>query len=201
MGKPSPAAAIRIAVDMTRQPGWSITREEALARVTDEQLHHVLEGAGGGSDGAVLGQGLGASPGVATGRAYFTADGCMKAADRGEDVVLVRRETSPEDVHGMQVAKGILTTHGGLVSHAAVVAREWGIPAVVGLAAASATEDALTIGPTRVREGDVITIDGESGRVYQGEVAGRRPDLAPEVAEFLSRRETQSPDRSRLPSQ
>ena len=85
-----------------------------------------------GTDLKVIAKGLAASPGAAVGQVYFTADDAADAAERGEKVILVRNETSPEDVHGMQVAEGILTARGGLVSHAAVVARGWGIPAVVG---------------------------------------------------------------------
>ena len=101
-------------------------------RVTAEHLDQVLHPQFEGGDEKVIAKGLAASPGAAVGRVYFTADDAADAAERGEKVILVRNETSPEDVHGMMVAEGILTARGGLVSHAAVVARGWGMPAVVG---------------------------------------------------------------------
>ena len=110
---------------------WKITKEEALTRVTAEHLDSVLHPQFAGT-GDVIAKGLAASPGAAVGKVYFTADDAEAAAERGEKVILVRSETSPEDVHGMMVAEGILTARGGLVSHAAVVARGWGTPAVVG---------------------------------------------------------------------
>jgi pyruvate,orthophosphate dikinase len=104
------------------------------------------------------------------GRAYFTADDAADAADRGEDVILVRNETSPEDVHGMMVSKGILTARGGLVSHAAVVARGWGTPAVVGAESVKIAGRQFTAGDVVVGEGDVISLDGSTGEVVLGEV-------------------------------
>ena len=132
VGKRTGAAALRMAVEMTTQKGWKITQAEALQRVEADHLDQVLHPQFEGGDKKVIAKGLAASPGAAVGRVYFTADDAVDASERGEAVVLVRNETSPEDVHGMQVAEGILTARGGLVSHAAVVARGWGIPAVVG---------------------------------------------------------------------
>jgi pyruvate,orthophosphate dikinase len=103
------------------------------------------------------------------GKAYFTADDAADAADRGEKVVLVRSETSPEDVHGMIVAEGILTARGGLVSHAAVVARGWGKPAVVGAESIRIKGKQFTVGDVTVKEGDVISLDGTTGSVVLGE--------------------------------
>jgi pyruvate,orthophosphate dikinase len=114
---------------------------------------------------------LAASPGAAVGRVYFTADDAVDAADRDEKVILVRNETSPEDVHGMQVAEGILTARGGLVSHAAVVARGWGIPAVVGAEAIKIARDRFTVGDITVQQGDVVSIDGTTGEIVLGELA------------------------------
>ena len=132
VGKRTGAAALRMAVDMTRDRHIKLTHEEAIQRVTAEHLDQVLHPQFVGRHVQVIAKGLAASPGAAVGRAYFTADDAADAADRGEKVILVRNETSPEDVHGMSVSQGILTARGGLVSHAAVVARGWGIPAVVG---------------------------------------------------------------------
>ena len=136
VGKRTGAAALKMAVDMTKGSGkgsarWKISREDALTRLTAEHLDQVLHPQFAG-EGKVLTSGLAASPGAAVGKVYFTADDAEAAAERGEKVILVRSETSPEDVHGMMVAEGILTARGGLVSHAAVVARGWGKPAVVG---------------------------------------------------------------------
>jgi pyruvate,orthophosphate dikinase len=172
VGKRTGRAALRMAVEMTQQKrrkGWSITREEALLRITEHHLDQVLHPQFAAGDRNVVATGLGASPGAAVGAAYFTADAAVDAAGRGEKVVLVRTETSPEDVHGMQVAEGVLTVRGGLVSHAAVVARGWGIPAVVGAEAIKIDGATFTAGDTKVSEGDVISIDGATGEVVVGE--------------------------------
>jgi pyruvate,orthophosphate dikinase len=171
VGKRTGAAALRMAVDMTQQKGWKITQAEAIQRITADHLDQVLHPQFKASKHEVLATGLAASPGAAVGHVYFTADACVAAADRGEPVILVRAETSPEDVHGMQVAEGILTSHGGLVSHAAVVARGWGIPAVVGAEGITIGDRQFTAGGVTVREGDVISIDGTEGEVVLGEMA------------------------------
>ena len=105
---------------------------------------------------------------------YFTADDAEAAAERGEKVILVRSETSPEDVHGMMVAEGILTARGGLVSHAAVVARGWGTPAVVGAESVKIAGKSFTAGGVTVNEGDVISLDGSTGEVVLGADGARR---------------------------
>lgn len=171
VGKRSPAAALRMAVDMVRQEGWRISEREAVMRVRPEQLDQLLVSTFEVDARDVLAVGLPASPGSATGAAYFDADACVDAVDRGEQVILVRAETSPEDVHGMQVAEGVLTSRGGLVSHAAVVARGWGIPAVVGADTIEVGDRQLVIGDRVVREGEVISIDGSTGEVVLGLVA------------------------------
>ncbi|MGQ0833172.1 MAG: pyruvate, phosphate dikinase [Microthrixaceae bacterium] len=171
VGKRTGTAALRMAVDMTTQRGWKITQSEALSRITADHLDQVLHPHFAAGQREVIASGLAASPGAGVGRAYFTADACVDAVDRGEAVILVRNETSPEDVHGMQVAEGILTARGGLVSHAAVVARGWGIPAVVGAESIQIGDHSFTAGAFTVREGDVISIDGSTGEVVLGEVA------------------------------
>src|SRR4051794_39089410 len=185
VGKRSGAAALRMAVEMTKQKSWKISREEAVQRITAEHLDQMLhpEFAAKESDLEVLTKGLPASPGAAVGRVYFTADDAADAADRGEKVVLVRTETSPEDVHGMIVAEGILTSRGGLVSHAAVVARGWGKPAVVGAATLDIRADSFSVDGTTVREGDVISINGSTGEVVVG--AERLKNAEP-PAEFVT---------------
>jgi pyruvate, orthophosphate dikinase len=170
VGKRTGAAALRMAVDMTKQRNWKITKAEAVQRITADHLDQVLHPQFASSDLKVIAKGLAASPGAAVGRAYFTADDAADAAERGEDVILVRSETSPEDVHGMMVARGILTARGGLVSHAAVVARGWGTPAVVGADAIKITDRQFTVGDVVVREGDVISLDGSTGQVVLGTV-------------------------------
>jgi pyruvate,orthophosphate dikinase len=171
VGKRTGAAALKMAVDMTKDKHIRLSKEEALTRITAEHLDQVLHPQFAGSDVQVIATGLAASPGAAVGKAYFSADDAADAADRGEDVILVRQETSPEDVHGMMVSKGILTSRGGLVSHAAVVARGWGTPAVVGAEAIRIDGKQFTVGGVTVREGDVISLDGSTGQVVLGEVA------------------------------
>jgi pyruvate, orthophosphate dikinase len=173
VGKRTARAALRVAVDMVQQGperGWSISQEEALLRITEDHLGQVLHPQFATDDVEVLAKGLAASPGAAVGNAYFTADDAVAAAERGEKVVLVRNETSPDDVHGMQVAEGILTARGGLVSHAAVVARGWGIPAVVGAEVLQITDHSFTVGDVTVREGDTLSLDGSTGHVVVGAV-------------------------------
>jgi pyruvate, orthophosphate dikinase len=181
VGKRTGAAALTMAVDMTKGSGkgaakWKISREEALTRVTADHLDQVLHPQFAG-EGKVLTKGLAASPGAAVGKVYFTADDAETAAERGEKIILVRNETSPEDVHGMMVAEGILTARGGLVSHAAVVARGWGTPAVVGAEAIKISGKQFTTDGETVAEGDVISIDGSTGEVVLGamELAASEP--------------------------
>jgi pyruvate,orthophosphate dikinase len=180
VGKRTGAAALRIAVSLTKDDKIALTPAEAVQRVAPEHLDQVLHPQFESTDRPVLGTGLAASPGAGVGAAYFDADRAAEASAGGEKVILVRQETSPEDVHGMAVSEAILTSRGGLVSHAAVVARGWGKPAVVGA-------ESLTIGPssftaadgTVINEGEVISVDGSSGKVYRGEVAvaeGQLPD-------------------------
>jgi pyruvate,orthophosphate dikinase len=171
VGKRTGAAALRMAVDMTKQRKWKITREEAVGRVTADHLDQVLHPQfDAKAKYEVLVKGLAASPGAAVGKAYFSATKAADAAARGEQAILVRAETSPEDVHGMIASEGILTSRGGLVSHAAVVARGWGKPAVVGAEKVRINKDSFTVGDVRVAEGDVISLDGTNGTVVVGEV-------------------------------
>jgi phosphoenolpyruvate-protein kinase (PTS system EI component) len=130
--------------------------------------------------------GLPASPGAASGRVAMTADEAMEAGDRGEDVILVRPETTPDDVLGMQASKGILTARGGMVSHAAVVARGWGIPAVVGAGEMHVEDGVARIGDVELRSGDEITIDGSSGNVYLGLLATSGAEAPAELETLLA---------------
>ncbi len=181
VGKRTGAAALRMAVDMTKGSGrgkdrWKIGRREAIMRIDADHLEQVLHPSFARRSAAIA-KGLGASPGAAVGRVYFTADDAAEAADRDEQVILVRSETSPEDVHGMIVSQGILTARGGLVSHAAVVARGWGTPAVVGAEAIHIEGRQFRVGDVVVKEGEVISLDGSTGEVMLGslELAAAEP--------------------------
>jgi pyruvate,orthophosphate dikinase len=185
VGKRGGVAALRMAVDMTTDERMNLTHEEAVQRVTAEHLEQVLHPQVGGGDVQVIATGLAASPGAGVGRAYFSADAAAEAAGRGEAVILVRQETSPEDVHGMIVSKGILTSRGGLVSHAAVVARGWGTPAVVGADGVQIEGSSFTAGGVTVNEGDMISVDGSTGRVMLGAVEVTVSEPPPEFATVL----------------
>src|SRR5580704_7681209 len=181
VGKRTGTAALKMAVDMTKQRAWKISRADAVQRVSAEHLDQVLHPQFASKQLNVIAKGLAASPGAAVGQVYFTADDAAAAAGRGQKVILVRSETSPEDVHGMMAAEGIVTSRGGLVSHAAVVARGWGKPAVVGAESVRITGKAFTAGGVTVHEGEVISIDGTTGQVVLGEV---RLSAAQPPAEF-----------------
>jgi pyruvate,orthophosphate dikinase len=170
VGKRTGAAALKMAVDMARPSDLGISKAEAVTRITEDHLDSVLHPQFAGSGYTAWAKGLGASPGAAVGRIYFTADEAAEAAARGEQVILVRNETSPEDVHGMLASEGILTARGGLVSHAAVVARGWGKPAVVGAEALRLADHAVTAGDVTLYEGDWVSLDGAAGIVVAGEV-------------------------------
>ncbi|MBN2622008.1 MAG: pyruvate, phosphate dikinase [Acidimicrobiales bacterium] len=187
VGKRTGRAALRMAVDMTnqRRRGWKISRDEALLRITEDHVEQVLHPRFASNDVQVVATGLAASPGAAVGQVHFTADAAAEAAAAGTKVILVRTETSPEDVHGMQASEGILTARGGLVSHAAVVARGWGIPAVVGADAITISGRSFTVGDVTVGEGDVISIDGTTGQVVLGEVELAASEAPPELDTIL----------------
>jgi pyruvate, orthophosphate dikinase len=170
VGKRTGAAALKMAVDMVRASDLGISKAEAVTRITEDHLDSVLHPQFSGSGYAVWAKGLGASPGAAVGQIYFSADDAAAAAARGEQVVLVRNETSPEDVHGMLASEGILTARGGLVSHAAVVARGWGKPAVVGAEVLRLGERTVSAGGVTLSEGDWVSLDGGAGIVVAGQV-------------------------------
>jgi len=176
------AAAIADAVQRASGPNASITKKEALLQIDPQQLDAVLHTGFGHSSRDVLTSGLGVSPGAAVGRIVLTADEAMMATD---DVILVRDETSPADVHGMQVAVGILTTKGGLASHAAVVARGWGKPAVCGAENIEIRTDHILINGERIDAGQTLSIDGGSGEVIRGSLQMTAADPIPELATLL----------------
>src|ERR1039458_1353006 len=185
VGKRTGRAALRMAVDMVDDPAISLTHAEALQRATAEHIEAVLHPQFADNSSPVLAKGLAASPGAAVGAVCFTADDAAAAAANGEHVILVRNETSPEDVHGMLAAEGILTARGGLVSHAAVVARGWGKPAVVGAEALRISAASFSGGDTVVNEGDWISVDGTSGTVVVGQVEVSQSATPPEFAIIL----------------
>ncbi|GAA0440137.1 MULTISPECIES: pyruvate, phosphate dikinase [Sphingomonas] len=178
-GKRTAKAALKIAVDMAEE--GLITREEAVARVDpaalDQLLHPTLDP---DAPRDVLTKGLPASPGAASGVAVFDSDTAERRSATGEPVILVRVETSPEDIHGMHAAKGILTARGGMTSHAAVVARGMGRPCVSGAGSLAIDSRArvMRVGTREIREGDTLTIDGSTGEVMAGSVPTVQPELA-----------------------
>jgi len=165
VGKRSPQAALRCAIEMAEDDEFPLSRREAVERVA----------------GLLA---VGASPGVAAGEIVTSADAALEAAEAGRAVILVRPETSPDDVHGMAGAVAILTATGGLASHAAVVARGWGIPAVVGAGGVAVGPDTVTIGEKAYAVGDMLTVDGGKGTVYESDVAGESM-IVPEAPTLL----------------
>jgi pyruvate,orthophosphate dikinase len=179
-GKRTAAAALRTAADMARE--GLISQEEAVTRVDpaqlDQLLHPMIDPS---AKVEVIAEGLNASPGAATGTIVLDADTAEDRGRDGESVILVRWETTPDDIHGLIWAKGVLTAHGGMTSHAAVVARGMGKPAVTGCEALSIDGDEVEIAGERFGERDVITIDGGTGRVIRGSV----PLVPPQIDENL----------------
>ena len=174
-GKRTAPAAVKIAVDMSGE--GLITREEALQRVDPAQIVQLLlprfdEAAKAKVGDRLLGKGLNASPGAAVGQAIFEPDRAVAAKEAGNPVILVRIETSPDDVHGMLAAKGVLTARGGATSHAAVVARSMGLPCVAGAESLKIdyAKREMRAGSVTVKEGDVISIDGTTGEIFAGEL-------------------------------
>lgn len=174
-GKRTAKAAIQTAVDFVHE--GKITREEAIMRVETKQLHQLLHPAFHESalkNGHVIASGLPASPGAATGQIYFEAKEAVQAAERGISVILVRNETSPEDIEGMARSNAILTAHGGMTSHAAVVARGMGKCCIAGCSELTINEKEKTITlktGEKLYEGDYLSLDGSSGNIYLGEIA------------------------------
>lgn len=186
-GKRTAEAAVKIAVDLAEE--GVITREEAVLRVDPSSftqlLHPTIDAE---AEKELLTAGLPASPGAATGEIVFTSDDAERLKQQGHDVILVRTETSPEDIHGMHASAGILTARGGMTSHAAVVARGMGVPCVSGAGALRINEKTgtLSIGQRSLEAGDVITIDGATGRVYAGAVPMRQPQLSGDFARLVA---------------
>jgi pyruvate, orthophosphate dikinase len=185
-GKRTTAAAFKIAVDLVAE--GILTREEAIMRVEpgalDQLLHPTIDP---DAEKHVVATGLPASPGAASGEIVFDSDEAEALKAQGRDVILVRIETSPEDIHGMHAAAGILTTRGGMTSHAAVVARGMGRPCVCGASALKIDMAAgtMTAGGEVFRKGDRITLDGAAGQVLKGTIAMRQPELSGDFATIM----------------
>ena len=180
-GKRTAKAALRIAVELAQEK--VISRQEAVTRIDpaalDQLLHPTIDPA---AERKVLATGLPASPGAATGEIVFSSEDAELLKSQGHKVILVRVETSPEDIHGMHAAEGILTTRGGMTSHAAVVARGMGKPCVSGAGSLRVDYRTQTVsaGGTTLKKGDALTIDGSTGQVLLGKVPMREPELAGE---------------------
>jgi pyruvate, orthophosphate dikinase len=184
VGKRSPRAALRMAIDMADDPAFPLTRAEAVRRVAHLLVDPPREFVRSGDAATPVTIGLPASPGVASGMVVTSAEAAERAAATGQAVILVRPETSPADVAGMATAAGVLTTKGGLASHAAVVARGWGIPAVVGASGVRVLDDAIEVDGEAVDVGQELTIDGSTGEVHLGRLPGK-VEMAPEAATLI----------------
>lgn len=187
-GKRTAAAALKIAVDLVAE-GMN-SREEALMKIDPKQLDSLLHPTFVPEKlkaAKPIASGLPASPGAVSGKIYFTAEDAKAAGDRGEEVILVRKETSPEDIEGMYAARGILTVRGGMTSHAAVVARGIGICCISGCGAVNINEEEKTmaIGGRTFREGDYISLDGTSGNVYGENIPSQEPSLSGDFATIM----------------
>ena len=190
VGKRNGSAAIKMAVDMKRE--GMIDKKTALLRVKPEQLDELLHpmlDSEAEKNAPLLGKGLPAGPGGASGRIVFTADDAEQWHKNGEKVILIREETSPEDVHGMHAAEAILTAKGGMTSHAALVARGWGKCCIVGCSELQidVSKKEVVIGENTISEGDWITMNGTEGKIYAGaiELIDADPDTHPEYKELM----------------
>ncbi|MBO6702214.1 MAG: pyruvate, phosphate dikinase [Pseudomonadales bacterium] len=187
-GKRTGRASVKIAVDMVEE--GLISQSEALLRVTPDHVESFLHPAiDPDAEKDMIATGLPASPGGATGKVVFSADEAVQVSMEGDPVILVRRETTPEDIHGMRVAEGILTELGGMTSHAAVVARGMGVCAITGcgeLSVDTKSGKAVTVNGVQVKRGDVITLDGTSGEVMLGDVPKIEASGSDDFQELLS---------------
>ncbi len=191
-GKRTARAAVKIAVDMVKE--GLITKEEAILRVDpfliNQLLHPMLDEKDRKkaiAEGRLIAKGLPAAPGAVSGKVVFNADEAVELAEKGEKVILVRHETSPEDIHGMHAAEGILTARGGMTSHAAVVARGMGKTCIVGAESIHVDYDKeeFRVGDVVVKKGDVITLDGSTGEIFHGELKTIPAQISGEFEELM----------------
>ena len=186
-GKRAGAAAIKIALDMVDE--GLIDKKTAIMRVSSghlDQLLHPMIDPVAGKQAKKLTKGLNASPGAASGRIVFTAKDAEEWHAKGQKVLLVRKETSPEDIGGMVVAQGILTSTGGMTSHAAVVARGMGTPCIAGASEVAVLGNSIEINGSTFEEGDWLTIDGSTGAVYEGQLPLVEPNISQDMENFLA---------------
>ncbi|RUM86975.1 MAG: pyruvate, phosphate dikinase [Thermovibrio sp.] len=192
-GKRTARAAVKIAVDMVKE--GLITKEEALLRIDplliNQLLHPMLDEEDRKraiEEGRLIARGLPAAPGAVSGKVVFSADEAVELAEKGEKVILVRHETSPEDIHGMHAAEGILTARGGMTSHAAVVARGMGKTCIVGAESIHVDyeKEEFRVGDVVVKKGDVITIDGTTGEIFHGELKTIPAQISGEFEELMN---------------
>ncbi len=186
-GKRTAQAAVKIAVDMVEE--GIITKEEAILRVEPNQLNQLLhKRIDPNAKVEVIAKGLPASPGAAYGKVVFTADEAEELGKEGEKVILVRTETTPDDIHGMVEAQGVLTSRGGMTSHAAVVARGMGKPCVAGCSALNINtkKEIISVENAEIKMGEFITIDGGTGEVFLGKVPTIEPEMSEEFKTLLS---------------
>ncbi|MGB2697576.1 MAG: pyruvate, phosphate dikinase, partial [Candidatus Zixiibacteriota bacterium] len=185
-GKRTAHAAVKIAVEMVKEK--LINKQEAIRRIEPAQLEQLLHPTiDPNAKMVVIAKGLAASPGAASGKIVFSADEAVSFSETGADVILVRKETNPDDIHGMKVSKGILTSRGGMTSHAAVVARGWGIPCVVGCEDIKVNEErkTFTVNGHILREREEISLNGTTGEVIMGVVPTIQPALTGEFGELM----------------
>ena len=191
-GKRTARAAVKIAVDLVKE--GLISKEEALLRIDptliNQLLHPMLdeeERKRAIEEGRLIARGLPAAPGAVSGKVVFNADEAVELAEKGEKVILVRHETSPEDIHGMHAAEGILTARGGMTSHAAVVARGMGKTCIVGAESIYVDYDKeeFRVGDVVVKKGEVITLDGSTGEVFHGELKTIPAQISGEFEELM----------------
>ena len=186
-GKRTAKSAIKIAVDMFKEK--LISKKEAVLRIDpntlDTLLHQTLDKK---ADKKIIASGLPASPGAASGKVVFSADEAERLNGMMQDTILVRVETSPEDIHGMHAAKGILTSRGGMTSHAAVVARGMGRPCISGSTNIDIdyVNKIFKAGDVSIKEGDIITIDGSSGEIILGKVPTIDPEISGDFSKLMS---------------
>jgi pyruvate,orthophosphate dikinase len=186
-GKRTSKSAVKIAVDMVKEK--LISRKEAILRIDpsslDTLLHPTLDEK---SEINVIANGLPASPGAASGKVVFSSEEAQRLNDIMQDTILVRVETSPEDIQGMHAAKGILTARGGMTSHAAVVARGMGRPCVSGSSEIDINYESkiFKTSELEIKEGDIITIDGSTGRIILGEVPTVKPEISGDFSKLMS---------------
>jgi pyruvate,orthophosphate dikinase len=184
-GKRSPQAALRMAVEMADDPGFALSREQAVRRVASLLANPPRQWVGLPAGLEPVTSGLPASPGLATGEIVTSLGTAEAVGAAGRPFILVRAETSPDDVPAMARAAGVLTSLGGLASHAAVIARGWGVPAVVSATGVEVSEGVIIVGGQRYAEGETISIDGSTGHVYDGAVTGES-QASPEAATLLA---------------